>query len=202
MIEVHNIIHQTIDDHMALVSKSTSFTKEIAEISLRIFEVLENNGGIFWYGNGGSAADAQHMAAELVSRFKLERRALKSQALTTDTSIITAIGNDYHFDDIFKRQVEAQVTDKDLCIGLSTSGNSQNVLKGHRAAQLVGATTVSLLGSDGGVIRDVSDHSIIVPSKDTPRVQEVHTLVAHIICDVVEQLVAGVLQPSQIAEEI
>ena len=94
MIEVHNIIHQTIDDHMALVSKSTSFTKEIAEISLRIFEVLENNGGIFWYGNGGSAADAQHMAAELVSRFKLERRALKSQALTTDTSIITAIGND------------------------------------------------------------------------------------------------------------
>ena len=97
---------------MALVSQSLSFSKEIETISLKIIEVLENKGGIFWYGNGGSASDAQHMAAELVCRFNLERQAFKSQALTTDTSIMTAIGNDYHFDDIFKRQVEAQVTSK------------------------------------------------------------------------------------------
>ena len=94
MKEVYNIISQAFDDHMALVLKSSNFIKEIEVISLRIAKVIENNGGIFWYGNGGSAADSQHMAAELVSRFKLERRALKSQALTTDTSIITAIGND------------------------------------------------------------------------------------------------------------
>ncbi|MAJ81424.1 MAG: phosphoheptose isomerase [Legionellales bacterium] len=187
---------------MALVSKSSNFIQEIEIISLRVAKVIENNGGIFWYGNGGSAADSQHMAAELVSRFKLERRALKSQALTTDTSIITAIGNDYHFDDIFKRQVEAQVTSKDLCIGLSTSGNSQNVLKGHQAAKAIGATTVSLLGCDGGVIHSVSDYSIIVPSKDTPRVQEVHTLISHIICDIVEQYVAGALKPLQVAEQV
>ena len=193
MKEVQSIIHQAIDDHMALVSQSLNFSKEIETISFKIIEALENEGGIFWYGNGGSAADAQHMAAELVSRFKLERQAFKSQALTTDTSIITAIGNDYHFDDIFKRQVEAQVTSKDLCIGLSTSGNSQNVLKGHQAAKAVGATTVSRLGCDGGMIKSATDYSIVVPSKDTPRVQEVHTLIAHIICDVVERSMAGYL---------
>ena len=192
-MEFQSIINQSIDDHMALVSQSLSFSKEIETISLKIIEVLENRGGIFWYGNGGSAADAQHMAAELVSRFKLERQAFKSQALTTDTSIMTAIGNDYHFDDIFKRQVEAQVTSKDLCIGLSTSGNSKNVLKGHQAAKAVGATTVSLLGCDGGMIKSVSDYSIVVPSKDTPRVQEVHTLISHIICDIVESVMAGAL---------
>ena len=192
-MEFQSIINQSIDDHMALVAQFVSFTKEIETISLKIIETLENNGGIFWYGNGGSAADAQHMAAELVSRFKLERQAFKSQALTTDTSIITAIGNDCHFDDIFKRQVEAQVTSKDLCIGLSTSGNSKNVFKGHQAAKAVGATTVSLLGCDGGVIKSVSDYSIVVPSKDTPRVQEVHTLISHIVCDIVERVMAGAL---------
>ena len=191
MSKINKIINQSIDDHMALVAQFVDFSKEIETISLKIIEVLENQGGIFWYGNGGSAADAQHMAAELVSRFKLERQAFKSQALTTDTSIMTAIGNDYHFNDIFKRQVEAQVTSKDLCVGLSTSGNSKNVFKGHQAAKAVGATTFSLLGCDGGTIKSVSDYSIVVPSKDTPRVQEVHTLIAHIICDIVERVMAG-----------
>ena len=127
------------------------------------------------------------MAAELVSRFKLERKALRSQALTTDTSILTAIGNDYSFADIFKRQVEATVRPGDVCIGISTSGNSDNVYQGHIAARNTGAITLSLLGNDGGKIKEVSDRTIIVPSSDTPRVQEAQSLIAHMLCDLVEQ---------------
>ena len=129
------------------------------------------------------------MAAELVSRFKLERKALRSQALTTDTSILTAIGNDYSFGDIFKRQVEATVRPRDVCIGLSTSGNSDNVCQGHIAARNAGATTLSLLGNDGGKINEVSDHAIIIPSNDTPRIQEAQSLIAHMLCDLIEQAI-------------
>ena len=201
MSEVQKIINKSINDHVHLVSQVTGFSKEIELIAFKTLDVLNNNGGVFWYGNGGSAADAQHMAAELVSRFKLERRALRSQALTTDTSILTAIGNDYHFDDIFKRQVEAQVRATDICIGLSTSGNSSNVYKAHEAAKRIGATTVSLLGCDGGTIKEVSDFTIILPSEDTPRIQEIHTLICHVICDIVEKAVAGTLESVKVAEQ-
>jgi D-sedoheptulose 7-phosphate isomerase len=141
---------------------------------------------VYWYGNGGSAADAQHMSAELVSRFRKERKAIASVALTTDTSVLTAIGNDYSFEHIFQRQVEALVKAGDICIGLSTSGNSKNIYNAHQQAKSQGAMTVSMLGNKGGCIKNVSDKAIIIPSNDTPRVQEAHALFAHIICELVE----------------
>ena len=136
---------------------------------------------------GGSAADSQHMAAELVSRFRLERKVIRSVALTTDTSILTAIGNDYSFDKIFQGRLKHLFVQGDICIGLSTSGNSTNVYKAHCRAREIGAKTLSLLGNDGGKIASVSELSIIVPSSDTARVQEVHTFISHILCDLIER---------------
>jgi len=138
-------------------------------------------------GNGGSAADAQHLAAEIVGRFKLERPALPAIALTTDSSILTAIGNDYGFDRVFSRQVEAHAQAGDVVIGISTSGNSPNVQLALEQAARRGCRTVALLGKDGGSIKGVAELSLIVPSHDTPRVQEGHIAIIHIVCDLVEK---------------
>ncbi len=175
--------------HIALAENCISFSERLNEIAGIIYSAVEQGQKVFWYGNGGSAADSQHMAAELVSRFKHERKAIASIALSTDTSIITAIGNDYSFDNIFSRQIEALAEKGDICIGLSTSGNSKNVHKAHMAAQKIGAITISLLGNSGGLIKNVSDESIVVPSSDTPRIQEMHTLFSHIICGCIEDKV-------------
>ncbi|GAW66620.1 phosphoheptose isomerase [Geoanaerobacter pelophilus] len=138
-------------------------------------------------GNGGSAADAQHFVAEMVGRFKLERRALPAIALHTDTSILTAVGNDYGFDRIFSRQVEAHAAPGDVVVGISTSGNSPNVQLALEAARGMGCRTIALLGKDGGSIRSVVDLPLVVPSNDTPRIQEGHITIIHIICDLVER---------------
>jgi D-sedoheptulose 7-phosphate isomerase len=138
-------------------------------------------------GNGGSAADAQHFAAEIVGRFKLERRALPAIALTTDSSILTAVGNDYGFEAIFSRQVEAHAQAGDVVVGISTSGNSPNVQLALEIAAKLGCRTVALLGKDGGTIKDVAELSLIVPSFDTPRIQEGHSAIIHIVCDLVEK---------------
>jgi D-sedoheptulose 7-phosphate isomerase len=138
-------------------------------------------------GNGGSAADAQHFAAEIVGRFKLERRALPALALSTDTSILTAVGNDYGFESIFSRQVEAHAVAGDVVFGISTSGNSPNVEAALRLAAATGCRTVALLGKDGGSIKAVAELSLVVPSFDTPRVQEGHITIIHILCDLVEK---------------
>lgn len=138
-------------------------------------------------GNGGSAADAQHFVAEIVGRFKLERRALPALALTTDTSILTAIANDYSYDRVFSRQVEAHALPGDVVIGISTSGNSPNVQVALQAARGMGCRTVALLGKDGGSIKDVAELSLIVPSNDTPRIQEGHITIIHIVCDLLER---------------
>ncbi len=138
-------------------------------------------------GNGGSAADAQHFAAEIVGRFKLERRGLPAIALTTDTSILTAVGNDYGFDVVFKRQVEALAAEGDVVIGISTSGSSRNVFDALLLADELGCRTVGFLGRDGGTIREVVDIDLTVPSPDTPRIQEGHITMIHIICDLVEK---------------
>ena len=138
-------------------------------------------------GNGGSAADAQHFAAEMVGRFMLERRALPAIALTTNSSILTAIGNDYGFESIFSRQVEAHAAAGDVVVGISTSGNSPNVQLALQAAAQRGCRTVALLGRDGGSIKDFAEIPIVVPSHDTPRVQEAHIAVIHIVCDLVEK---------------
>lgn len=138
-------------------------------------------------GNGGSAADAQHIAAELVGRYGFDRPSLPSLALTTDTSNLTAIGNDYGYDKVFSRQLEGMGVRGDIFIGISTSGNSQNIINAFEAAKQKGITTVALTGRDGGEMAKMADYAIVVPSNSTPRIQESHILIGHIICDIIEK---------------
>ncbi|MBF0178002.1 MAG: D-sedoheptulose 7-phosphate isomerase [Magnetococcales bacterium] len=147
---------------------------------------VRGGGKILWMGNGGSAADSQHLAAELVGRFSRERRALASVALTTDTSILTALGNDYGFDTIFARQVEALYRPGDVVIGISTSGNSPNILAGVATARSLGAFTIGFSGHEGGRLRDAVDLCLTVPARVTARIQEGHILLGHLLCDWVE----------------
>jgi len=163
-----------------------SLIKEISNAAQRIILAIEENNKILIFGNGGSAADAQHFAAELIGRFKKNRNPLPAIALTTDTSILTSIGNDYGFSDIFSRQVEGLAKVKDVLIGISTSGNSINVLKAIKKGKEIGCFSIALLGKDGGIIKEVTDLAIIVPSYDTPRIQEAHITIIHIICDLIE----------------
>ena len=167
-------------------------TESIAECARMLVDALQNDCKILIMGNGGSAADAQHFAAEMVGRFLMERRALPAIALTTDTSILTAVGNDYGFDEIFTRQVEALANPGDVIIGISTSGNSPNVKRALESGQKIGAKTVALLGRDGGEIGPIVDFCLTIPSFETPRVQESHLVVIHILCDLIEQ---GLFQP-------
>lgn len=158
----------------------------LSQISKCISESLLKNGTIYLFGNGGSAADSQHIAAEFVGRFARERKPLPAEALTTNTSAITAIGNDYDFSDIFSRQVKARVQPKDVVVGISTSGKSMNVIKGLKAAKTIGAKTIGFTGSKADVMQSLTDYCLCVPSKSTPRIQEAHILAWHIICDLVE----------------
>lgn len=165
--------------------------KDVAEVAGMLVDAYRQRKKVLICGNGGSAADAQHMAAELVGRFKMERQALGAIALSTDTSILTAIGNDYGFDDIFSRQIEALTSSGDIVIGISTSGNSPNVLKGMVKAKEKWAVTIGLTGGDGGKLKDLADVCIIVPSSNTPRIQEAHITIIHIICLLVEKTLFG-----------
>lgn len=159
----------------------------VTRIAEAISATFRSGGKLVLFGNGGSAADAQHVAAEFVSRFKRERRALPAIALTTDTSILTAIGNDYHFDQVFARQVHALVRPGDLAAGISTSGNSPDVLSGILAARECGARTVGFTGERGGRLRDLADLCYHAPTDDTALAQQAHISVWHAICLVVEQ---------------
>lgn len=142
-------------------------------------------------GNGGSAADAQHIAAELVGRYGFDRPSIPSLALTTDTSNLTAIGNDYGYDKVFSRQLEGMAQEGDLFIGISTSGNSQNVINAFESAKERGVTTVALVGRDGGKMAQMADFAIVIPSNATPRIQESHILIGHILCDIIEKELFG-----------
>jgi D-sedoheptulose 7-phosphate isomerase len=159
----------------------------IADMAKLLVETFKRSGKLLIMGNGGSAADAQHFAAEIVGRFKLERAALPAISLSTDTSILTAIGNDYGYEAVFSRQVEALACSGDAVIGISTSGNSPNVHKALELARQRGCTTIALLGKDGGSIKDLCNLALIVPSSDTPRIQEGHITIIHIVCDLVEK---------------
>jgi D-sedoheptulose 7-phosphate isomerase len=159
----------------------------IAEMVTLLVETFKRGGKLLVMGNGGSAADAQHFVAEIVGRFKMERRGLPAIALSTDTSILTAIGNDYGFDRVFSRQVEALAAPGDLIVGISTSGNSPNVQQALELAREKGCRTVGLLGKDGGSIKAVCDLALIVPTSNTPRVQEGHITIIHIVCDLMEK---------------
>lgn len=159
----------------------------IVAIAERVVETFRHSGKLLLCGNGGSAADAQHIAAEFVSRFRRERRGLPAIALTTDTSILTAIGNDYGYERVFARQVEALGRPGDVVIGISTSGISASVIAAMRAARDSGMTTIGFTGASGGTLVDHVDLCLCVPSHNTARIQEVHITVAHVVCEIVER---------------
>ncbi len=159
----------------------------IVRIVEEIVKALKDGGKIIFFGNGGSAADAQHLAAELVGRFKLERRGLPALALSTNTSVLTSVGNDYSFAQVFARQVEALGKQEDVAVGISTSGGAANVIEGILAAKAAGIFTIGLTGGKGGKLAEVVDLAIIVPSPDTARIQEAHITVGHLVCQLVEE---------------
>jgi D-sedoheptulose 7-phosphate isomerase len=161
--------------------------RAIVEGAFMLAECLESGGKLLFFGNGGSAADAQHLAAEFVGRFVKERRALPAIAFTTDTSILTAVGNDYGFDQVFSRQVQALGQPNDVAIGISTSGNSPNVLLAFREASKMGLKTIGLAGKDGGQLARSVDLPIVVPASNTARIQECHIAIGHLFCELVEE---------------
>jgi len=181
------VLRKAASVHEAL----TAHTDLIEATGRRLAEVLGSGGRVYVMGNGGSAADAQHMAGELVGRFLMERRALPCQALTTDTSVLTAIANDYSVADIFVKQVEAFVGKADAVVGISTSGNSVDVNAALETARRLGATTIGLTGGDGGRMVELCDMCVVVPAEATPRVQEAHGTIIHIWCETVECLLFG-----------
>ena len=168
-----------------------TFLEKIADVVKASVAVYKNSHKILIAGNGGSAADAQHFAAELVGRYGFDRPSLPALALTTDTSNLTAIGNDYGYEYVFSRQLEGMGVSGDLFIGISTSGNSQNILNAFASAKERGIATVALTGRDGGKMAQVADFTLIVPSDYTPRIQESHLLIEHMICDVIEKEMFG-----------
>jgi D-sedoheptulose 7-phosphate isomerase len=161
----------------------------ITHVSEILINALQDGGKVFLFGNGGSAADAQHIAAEFVGRFAFDRPALPALALSVNSSCVTAIGNDYGFDVVFSRQIEALGRSGDVAIGISTSGSSPNVIKGLLAARKLGLSTVALTGCTGGKLKDAVDHCICAPSNETPRIQECHILIGHIFAELVEQAI-------------
>ena len=184
-------IQEIITSSSKTITSISNNLSEIESIVLKIISAIKNGNKIILFGNGGSAADAQHIAAELIGRFKLERKSFPALALTTDSSILTSLSNDYSFDTVFSRQCEGLVKDGDVIIGISTSGNSKNVYNGLITAKNFGGYTIGLLGNEGGNISKIVDISIIVDSKSTPRIQEAHRTIYHIICELVEKKLAN-----------
>lgn len=188
-----NEIDRHVQEHVAAVNLvGETLAGPIAECARVLVAALQDGHKILVMGNGGSAADAQHFAAEMVGRFLMERKALPAISLSTDTSILTAVGNDYGFDNIFTRQVLALALPGDVLIGISTSGNSRNVKLALEAGQAIGTRTVGLLGRDGGEIGPLVELALTVSCEATPRIQEAHLLIMHILCDLVEK---GLFQP-------
>ncbi|WP_229007006.1 D-sedoheptulose 7-phosphate isomerase [Methylophilus sp. Leaf408] len=172
--------------HMTMFEALKASFPLISEVGLAMRQCIQQGGKILLCGNGGSAADSQHIAAEIVGRFKKERKGLPSIALTTDTSILTSVGNDYGYDYIFARQVEALCRPEDILIGLTTSGNSANVVRAIEAANEIGATTVGLTGGSGGKLNALCRYNIVVPSNVTARIQEAHIFIGHSLCEILE----------------
>ncbi len=184
-----------VRDHLNALSElvgvvTESMSDDIEGIAAETVDVLRQGGRIFFCGNGGSAADAQHLAAEYVVRFRREREALPALALTTDTSVLTAGGNDYGFDTIFARQVEAFARSGDLLFLHSTSGESENLLRAAEVARELGVRTVALLAKGGGRLKDAVDRALVVPTSSTARAQELHLTIGHIVCDLVDRAFA------------
>lgn len=172
--------------HMAMFNALEPLFPLISDVGIAMQNTIKNGGKILLMGNGGSAADSQHIAAEIVGRFKKERKGMPAIALTTDTSILTSVGNDYGYNYIFARQIEALCRPEDLVIGLTTSGNSANVVSAIEAANAIGATTVGLTGGTGGKLNSLCTYNIVIPSSVTARIQEAHIFVGHSLCEILE----------------
>ncbi|MBU1121185.1 MAG: SIS domain-containing protein [Candidatus Omnitrophota bacterium] len=188
---MENIIKKAITEHKNSLTLLAADSKIIESIASLFIERLKTKGKIFFVGNGGSAADAQHLAAELVVRFKKNRAPIAALALTTDTSVMTAAANDFSFDEIFSRQVEALANKQDVVVAISTSGNSENIIRAVKKAKDLGIVTVGFLGKDGGKLKSIVDVSLLIPSFDTGSIQEMHILAGHIICEIVESVMLG-----------
>ncbi len=172
--------------HLAMFNALEAQFPLISDIGIAMQKCIQSGGKVLLMGNGGSAADSQHIAAEIVGRFKKERKGLAAIALTTDTSILTSVGNDYGYDYIFARQIEALCRPEDLVIGITTSGNSANVVNAMQAAKEIGATTVGLTGGTGGKLTSICQYNLIMPSTVTARIQEAHIFVGHCLCEILE----------------
>jgi len=183
-------IAKQIEDSIELKKYLHKEAKNLVAMADLLVDAFKKGNKVLLFGNGGSAADAQHIACELAGKFYLDRDPLPAIALTTNTSSLTAIGNDYSYEEVFVRQVKALAREGDIAIGISTSGNSPNVLRGIKEAKRFGATTIAFTGR-GGRLKELADYTLSVPSVDTPRIQEVHITAGHIICYLVEQALFG-----------
>lgn len=181
------IFDSAIASHIELARQLQDQQSTLEAIAQAMSETIRSGGKIFWCGNGGSAADSQHLCAELVGRFQCERPSIASIALTTNTSVLTAVANDYGYDQVFSRQLESLGAAGDIVIGISTSGNSANVVRALEFARISGLVTVALTGDHGGKLAQFADHLLTVASQDTARIQEMHILAGHMLCDWVEQ---------------
>ena len=173
-------------EHLALAQRVRELLPKVDDVARALIAVYERDGRLLTFGNGGSAADAQHLVAELVGRYQRERRPLAAVALSTDPSVVTCIGNDYSFEDLVARQVQALAREGDMVIGFTTSGRSENVVRGLAAAREVGATSVVFAGGGGEPATDHADHALVVPSTTTARIQEMHLLLLHLVIEQVD----------------
>lgn len=184
-----NRIESVIDEQISNLTKlkTNGYIEEIIEISHIIVESMKKGGKVLIAGNGGSAADAQHFAAEIVGRFVLERKGYPAIALTTDSSILTAVGNDYDYNEIFSRQVEALGNKNDIFIGISTSGNSKNIVNAIQKSKELGLTTIGLTGKTGGIMKEICDKVVVFNYEETARIQEHHLMTYHLLCEFIEK---------------
>jgi D-sedoheptulose 7-phosphate isomerase len=185
---IEKILKESIETKKSVLNDRT-FLQLLERAINEIVKKIKQGKKVLIMGNGGSAADAQHFAGEFINRFLMERKPLPAISLSTDTSVLTCIGNDYTFDEIFKKQVEAIASEGDILLGITTSGNSSNIIEGFKAGMKIGTFNVGLLGKDGGAAKNFCDIPLIVNSSSTPRIQEVHITVIHIICELTEKAV-------------
>ena len=190
--KINHMIEETLERSTKIIADLHDLSDEINKTANLIVTAINKNRKIIIIGNGGSAADAQHIAAEFLGRYKLKRKSIPAIALTSNSSTTTAIANDYDFSDIFSRQCESLVSKGDVVIGISTSGNSENVVKGLKTSSKNGGLTIGLLGNKGGKIKNIVDVSLIVKDTSIPRIQEAHRVIYHIICEIVEKELARI----------
>jgi D-sedoheptulose 7-phosphate isomerase len=184
---MNEIIKKHLDEHQTVLSTLESLAPQIEKVANHMIQALQNSKTIFWCGNGGSASDAQHLAGELVGRFVGDRKALKSISLNADSAVMTCIVNDYGYEHIFSRQVEGLGVEGDVLVGITTSGNSENVINALEVANQKQMTTIGLLGKGGGKALSLVSEAIVIDSNTTARIQEMHITIGHILCDLIEE---------------